>query len=152
MNPRNITIAAGAITTMLGVAALLYPALVMEHVLGFAIDPRATENFVRGEVRAIYGGVFTVMGIYLTLAGLSPHEQRGRILFMGAIFLGAGGGRLLGAIIDGSPGLFGWLTAAIEVGGGLLLIVVSQMAEPPAQRSPLGTTIGSTPPPSATAA
>jgi hypothetical protein len=143
MNPRNLTIAAGAITTMLGVAALLYPALVMEHVLGFAVDPRATENFVRGEVRAIYGGVFTVMGIYLTLAGLSPHEQRGRILFMGAIFLGAGGGRILGAIIDGSPGLFGWLTAAIELIGGLALVAVSQMAEPPAERGAgFGTSTG----------
>lgn len=120
---------------LLGVGALLYPGLVMEKVLGFAVDPRASANFVRGEVRAAYGGIFTVAGIYTVLAAMDPYAQRGRILFVGMLWLGACTGRLFGVAADGSPGLFGWLSAAFELAGGIALVVAAQTAEPPAMPS-----------------
>lgn len=138
MTPRNVTLGIGVLTVVMGVFALFYPEPVMERVLGFAVDPRATENFVRGEVRAAYGGIFTVVGVYTVLAAMSPWAQRGRILFIGTLWLGACAGRLLGAVVDGSPGPFGWLSATFEAALGLALVAVSQMAEPPAARSQLG--------------
>jgi Domain of unknown function (DUF4345) len=140
MNARTITAIVGALTVILGVTALVYPGLIMQKVLGFAVDPGATENFVRGEVRAAYGGMFTVVGVYTVLAAMDPYLHRGRILFLAMLWLGACGGRLFGAVADGSPGLFGWLSAAFELVVGLALVVAAQTAEPPASASYAGGT------------
>jgi hypothetical protein len=131
MNPRTVTAGIGGLTVLLGIGALLQPELVMKHVLGLAVDPGATANFARGEIRAAYGGIFTVVGVFTVLAAMSPYANRGRLLFVGLIWIGACAGRLFGVIADGSPGLFGWLSAGFELALGGALVAVSQMAEPP---------------------
>lgn len=136
MNPRVTTTVIGALMTVMGALALTYPELVMRHVLGFAVDPTYTANFVRGEVRAAYGGIFVVLGIYTVLAAMDPATNRGRILMVGVIWMGACLGRLYGVVVDGTPGMWGWLTAAFEALIGGMLIAVSQMTpEAPASRS-----------------
>ncbi len=127
MNPRVTTSVIGVLTTVMGALALLYPAIVMDRVLGFAVAPAASANFVLGEVRATYGGVFTVLGIYTVLAAMDPATNRGRILMIGLIWIGACLGRLYGVVMDGSPSWWGWLSAAFEAVMGGLLIAVSQM-------------------------
>jgi hypothetical protein len=42
---------------------------------------------------------------------------------------------VFGATVDGSPGLFGWLSAAFELAVGLALVVVSQVASDAAAMS-----------------
>jgi hypothetical protein len=101
--------------------------MVMHRVLGFAIDPTASANLVLGEVRATYGGVFTVMGIYTVLAAMDPATNRSRILMIGLLWIGACLGRLYGVVMDGSPGWWGWVSAAFEAVMGGLLVAVSQM-------------------------
>ncbi len=127
MNPRVTTTVIGVLTTIMGVLALTYPALVMRHVLGFTVDPTYTANFVLGEVRAAYGGVFTVIGIYTVLAAMDPATNRGRILMIGLIWVGACVGRLYGVVVDGTPGAWGWLSAVFEAVMGGMLIAISQM-------------------------
>ena len=127
MNPRLTTTVIGVLTTIMGVLALTYPELVMRHVLGFAVDPAYPANFVRGEVRAAYGGIVTVIGIYTVMAAIDPATNRGRILMIGMIWLGACLGRLYGVVVDGTPGAWGWLSAAFEAVMGGMLIAVSQM-------------------------
>ncbi len=127
MNPRITTGVIGALTTVMGFLALAYPEIVMQQVLGFAVDPHSTANFVRGEVRAAYGGIFTVLGIYTILAAMDPVTNRGRILMIGLLWLGACFGRLYGVVVDGSPGAWGWASAAFEAVIGGMLIATSQM-------------------------
>jgi hypothetical protein len=136
MNPRVTVTVIGVLTVVLGVLALTYPALVMRHVLGFGVEPTFSASFVLGEVRATYGGVFTVLGVYTVLAAMDPATNRSRILMIGLIWLGACLGRLYGVVVDGSPGAWGWLTAMFEAVIGGMLIAVSQMTpEGPAARA-----------------
>src|SRR5262249_6639689 len=99
MNPRVTTGIIGTIILALGLAALVLPEFVMTHVLGFAIDPSHSHNAVLGEVRATYGGLFTVMGIFALLAVGDPVANRGRLLLIGFLWLGAGAGRLVGVYV-----------------------------------------------------
>jgi hypothetical protein len=136
MNPRVTVTVIGVLTVVMGVLALTYPALVMRHVLGFGVDPTYSASFVLGEVRATYGGVFTVLGVYTVLAAMDPANNRSRILMIGVLWIGACVGRLYGVVVDGSPGAWGWLSAIFEAVMGGLLIAVSQMTpERPAART-----------------
>lgn len=126
MNPRITTTVCGLLTLILGVLGLFYPGFVMERVLGFTVSDAYSANFVHGEVRAAYGGLFSVMGVATVLAAMDPVANRARILFVGLLWLGACGGRLFGVFVDGSPGLWGWLSAAFELAIGGTLIAASQ--------------------------
>jgi hypothetical protein len=143
MNPRITTIVIGVLTIVMGVLALMNPALVMRHVLGFAVDPAYTANFVYGEVRAAYGGIFTVLGVYTVLAAMDPATNRGRILMIGLMWLGACLGRLYGVVVDGPPGAWGWVSAGFEAVVGGMLIAVSQMTP----EAPVASRTTYTPPP-----
>ena len=127
---------AGLIILVLGGAALSSPGRVM-GLLGYTFASQATSAATLGEVRATYGGLFVVMGLLTTLAAVNPVANRGRILFVGLLWLGACAGRVFGAWVDGNPGLFGWLSAAFELGVGLALVVVSQtVSDAPAASGP----------------
>src|SRR5438105_2043188 len=95
MNSRIVTIIVGLIILALGFAGLLYPDRVM-GVLGFSILNTSHAAAALGEIRATYGGIFVVMGAYTLLAALDPAANGGRLLFIGAMWLGAGAGRLVG--------------------------------------------------------
>jgi hypothetical protein len=141
MNPRITTTVCGLISLILGVLALFYPEFVMARVLGFAVDESFSANFVHGEVRAAYGGLFSVMGVATVLAAMDPVANRTRILFVGLLWLGACGGRLFGVFVDGSPGLWGWLSAAFELVVGGTLVAAAMGA--PTARTPAATPFGS---------
>jgi len=130
MNPRIVTLVIGIASTIFGIGGLISPAFVMERVVGFAVDPAFSENFVRGEVRAVYGGMFTVVGIATLLAAMDVYAHRARILLIGFLWLGLCGGRLIGAVVEGSPGLFGWFSAAFELVVGGLLVASATPAHP----------------------
>jgi hypothetical protein len=143
MNPRITTSVIGVLTTVMGALALLYPQMVMSQVLGFAVDPAYPTNFVLGEVRAAYGGIFTVIGIYTVLAAMDPVTNRSRILMIGLLWIGACLGRIYGVVVDGSPGWWGWLSAAFEALMGGMLLAISQMTP----EAPAVTRTTYTPPP-----
>lgn len=153
MNPRITTIIVGLITLALGLAGLLYPDRVM-GLVGFAILNTSHSAAVLGEVRATYGGLFVVMGVYTLMAALDPAAHRGRLMFIGLLWLGACAGRLIGTYVDGNPGVPGWVAAAFELIVGGALVVASSLARPEASHatpqpapSPLGSARGTTPSP-----
>jgi drug/metabolite transporter superfamily protein YnfA len=121
MNPRGVAGIAGTIILALGLAGLLYPDRVM-GLLGFAVLNPSSAAAALGEIRAIYGGLFVVMGVYTLLAVVDPFAHRARLRFVGLLWLGAVAGRLVGVSIDGSPGMPGWLSLGFElvIGGALL--------------------------------
>jgi drug/metabolite transporter superfamily protein YnfA len=129
MNPRVVAIVTGVITTVLGLTGLLYPDRVM-GLLGFAILNTANSAAVMGEVRATYGGLFVVLGVYTLLASMEPSAHRSRLMFIGLLWLGACAGRLLGVDLNGNPGLPGWLAVAFELIIGGALVAASLTARP----------------------
>ena len=131
MNPRVVAVVAGVITTVLGLAGLLYPDRVM-GVLGYAILNTANSAAVMGEVRATYGGLFVVLGGYTLLTAMDPAAHRSRLMFIGLLWLGVCAGRLLGANVNGNPGLPGWGAAAFELIIGGSLVAASLIARPTA--------------------
>jgi hypothetical protein len=133
MNARIVTILVGLIILALGLLGLLDPEFAMKHILGVAVDPSRSANAVYGEVRATYGGLFVVMGVYTLLAALDPVAHRARLLFIGLLWLGACAGRLMGAYIDGNPGLPGWAGVAFELfmGGALVAAALLKPATAP---------------------
>lgn len=129
MNPRVVTALIGTIILVLGLAGLFYPERVM-GVLGFALASPAHAAITYGEVRATYGGIFVVMGVYTLLAAFEPGRHRARLLLIGLLWLGAFAGRLLGTFTDGSPGFLGWLAVAFELVMGGALVLAAQTADP----------------------
>jgi hypothetical protein len=140
MNHRLMTAGLGLLITLLGIAGLVAPDRVMAF-LGFTILNASKAAAVLGEIRATYGGLFTVMGLYTLQAAFNPGVHRSRLTFIGLLWLGAAAGRLVGVWLDGSPGLFGWLTLAFEVavGGGLTAVALSA-TPPPVAEAPAGET------------
>lgn len=130
MNLRAVAATIGALTAVLGVLALLKPQLVMTRLVGFAVEPSFSENFVRGEVRAVYGGLFTVLGVLTLLSAMNLAMHRSRVFLIGLLWLGACASRLVGATVDGSPGLLGWLFVAVELLAGGTLVAISMIAPP----------------------
>lgn len=129
MNPRLCTAAAGIVILLFGLAGLLAPQRVM-GVLGFVTLNASAAAATLGEVRAVYGGLFTVMGAYALFAALNPGVRRESILLLALLWLGAAAGRIFGVSVDGNPGLFGWLALAVEVaiGGALVAAATSARA------------------------
>jgi hypothetical protein len=127
MNARVVIGVVGAITVLLGLCGLFRPEWVM-NLVGYAVASNSPATLVRGEIRAVYGGLMIAVGIFTLLAAPAPRANQGRLLLLALLWLGAAGGRLFGAFVDGSPGLFGWLFAVFELGLGGALLYSSQFA------------------------
>ena len=120
MNGRVVTAAIGVLTVALGLAGLIYPLHVMDWV-GFS--PLMTKpNAGTVEARAVYGGLFLVLGVFTLWAATSPRRHRSELLLIGCLWLGLFGGRMVGVSIDGSPGLLNTLGALFELVVGCLLL------------------------------
>jgi hypothetical protein len=125
--PATVVLVVGIITILLGLGGLFRPEWVMNFV-GFAVASDAPATLVRGEIRAVYGGLMLAAGIFTVLAAPAPFANKGRLLLLATLWLSAGAGRLFGAFVDGNPGLFGWLFLVLELGGGGALLYASVLA------------------------
>ena len=131
MNVRLWVASLGAITLVLGLAGIMRPQVVI-GLLGFVMVDSAHTAFTLGEVRAVYGGVFAMMGVVALWAAIDPFRYRDRIFAVGLIWIGACAARLFGASVDGSPGAIGWASAVFEGSVGIALAVAAWLAETPA--------------------
>jgi drug/metabolite transporter superfamily protein YnfA len=145
MNPRMTAAVVGVVTVVLGLVGLLYPAQVM-GLLGFTIVNASQSAAALGEVRATYGGLFVVLGVYTLLAAMRSTVARASPMLIGLLWLGMCAGRLLGASIDGNPGLFGWVYAAIELLMGGSLVASALLAAAEAAPNPMPAASQSVPP------
>lgn len=135
MNPRVATAGVGALMLLLGLAGLFYPDRVM-GMLGFAVMNPSSAAAVLGEMRATYGGLFVVAGAWVLWAAMDPAANRGLILFVGLLWLGASGGRLFGIFVDGNPGILGWLSVVFELLVGGTMVLAARLAAAAAPSSP----------------
>ena len=91
---------------------------------GFSVADPSSAAYLFGEVRAVYGGLFAVIGVFTLLSAIDPVASRSRLVLLAWCWLGPGGGRLLGVFLDGDPGLQGWLFITHELAIGALLLYV----------------------------
>jgi hypothetical protein len=136
MNPRITIGIVGAVTLLLGLFGLFYPERAMALV-GFSYVNASNSAATLGEVRAVYGGMILVAGIYTLLSAADPWANQGRLVFLGLLWLGAFGGRLVGVFVDGNPGVFGWLSLLLELVLGAALILAAQSAQSRALPEPV---------------
>jgi len=121
MNPRVVAGTLGAITTVLGLVALASPERTMAFV-GFAPLTPTQPVLALCETRAVYGGLFTVLGVFTLWGAIDPPGKRSALLMASMLWLGLCGGRAIGISIDGSPGLAGWFGLVWEAVFGLGLL------------------------------
>ena len=110
---------------------------------GFSVADPSNAAYLFGEVRAVYGGLLAVLGVFTLLSAIDPVASRSRLVLLAWCWLGPGGGRLLGVFLDGDPGLQGWLFITHELAiGALLLYVVRGLpagGAPSGRQSPAST-------------
>ena len=121
MNPRVVAGVLGAITLLMGIGGLLSPATSLSFV-GFAPLIPTEPALAYGEARAVYGGLFAVLGAFTLWGAIDPPGKRAALLMAGLLWLGLCAGRLISVSIDGNPGLFGWIAVVWEGTFGALLV------------------------------
>jgi hypothetical protein len=138
MNARLVTAIVGTLTALFGLFSLFYPAVVMA-LANFQAVSTSMEAAALGEVRGIYGGTFTVLGVWTLRCSTNPTLHRGTIFMLALIWLAIFSGRMVGVVVDGNPGLLTWGGATLELlaGGSLLAAALSEPRVDPAQGPPL---------------
>lgn len=133
MNGRIVGGLVGLGILAFGLMGLFYPVQTLSFA-GFSPASESMRAQAYGETRAIYGGTFTVMGVWTIFAASNPIIHRRLMLMVALVFYGILTGRMLGVSIDGNPGLFGWIGAALEVLTGSLLLAATYLhrQDPPA--------------------
>jgi hypothetical protein len=121
MTPRIVAGTLGAITLLMGLYGVVSPANVLD-VVGFAPQNPTEPALAYGEARAVYGGLFTVLGAFTLWGAIDPPGKRAALLMAGLLWLGLFFGRAIGASIDGNPGPIGWLGLAWEAAFGTALV------------------------------
>ena len=121
MNPRIVAGVLGALTFRMGLGGLTSPDRVMALV-GFMPSTDANRLLALGETRALYGGLFAVLGAFTLWGAIDPAGKRSALLMAGLLWTGLFVGRVLGMTIDGNPGIFGWVFAVWEAAFGMALV------------------------------
>lgn len=102
----------------MGVVALLRP----DQVVALFGTTELTRDG-RNEVRAVYGGFGIAVAFLLLSTLFFPVLRPGVLVTVGVALLGMAAGRMISALVDGSPGLHPWLFCAVELvlSGALIL-------------------------------
>ena len=121
MSPRVVAGALGAMTLLMGLYGLASPAGVLDFV-GFSPSIPTEPALAFGEARAVYGGLFTVLGAFTLWGAIDPPGKRSALLMAGLLWLGLCAGRVLSVSIDGNPGIMGWVFVLWEGAFGTALV------------------------------
>jgi hypothetical protein len=121
MNPRVVAGALGALTLLMGLYGLAYPAGVLDFV-GFQPAVPTEPALAYGEARAVYGGLFAVLGGFTLWGAIDPPGKRAALLMAGLLWVGLCAGRSLSIFIDGNPGIMGWIGVIGEAAFGFGLV------------------------------
>lgn len=75
------------------------------------------------EIRAIFGGLFIALGVAPFIFGLSGEKAQTAFLVLGIGYLGIALTRIISIVIDKSTASSNWISLAIEVVFGVLLVL-----------------------------
>ena len=102
-----------------GLACLVSPSLVAEQT-GMVL----TTGVASTEVRAMYGGLQTAIGLLALLGILRPGMQAAVLIALGFLFVGLASGRMLGILVDPEPGIYNIGAFAFEALFGVLAVML----------------------------
>ena len=106
----------GAVTLLLGLLGLFRPEWTM-NFLGYAVASNAPATFVRGEVRAVYGGLMVTRRSSTARRAGAAGQQEGAAA--GDALVGRWRRPPVRCVRRRQPGPFGWLSVALVLGGGV---------------------------------
>jgi hypothetical protein len=106
---------------IMGAVALYRP----ERIVGYVGTSSLTRDG-RNEVRAVYGGFGIAVAAILVASGELPALRPGIAVAVAVSVAGMAAGRVVSAVIDGSPGPYPWLFCAGEI-----ILTVSLLASIP---------------------
>src|SRR5262249_56618405 len=86
MNGRAVIAVVGVLTVFLGVYGLVRPDGVLAWVGLDLLNTNRRAGLV--EARAVYGGLFLVLGVFTLWAAISPRRHRGELLLIACLWLG----------------------------------------------------------------
>ena len=92
-----------------GLACLASPAIVAN-----ATGMQLATGTASVEVRAMYGGLQTALGLLALLAVVREPLRSPALLFLGVLFFGLASGRLIGIAVDPEPGSSNFIAAGYE--------------------------------------
>lgn len=127
MNGRAVTAIIGVITLFLGGYGISQPREVLQWV---GLD-LLTTNPQAGlaEARAVYGGLFLVLGIFTLWAATSPRRHHAVLVLIGCLWLGLFAGRMTSVTIEGNAGLLNTIAAVFEAIIGALLLAAPYLVD-----------------------
>ena len=103
---------------MMGLVALSRP----EQVLALFGTASLTRDG-RNEVRAVYGGFGVSVAVLLLSTLWLPGLRPGVLVAVAVALAGMAGGRLVSAVVDGSPGRTPWILVGVEIGLAAALVI-----------------------------
>ena len=102
-----------------GLLCLVWPSVVADQT-GMAL----TTGVASAEVRAMYGGLQTAIGLLALLALLRPGTQAAVLLSLGFLFVGLASGRAIGILAVPDAGAYNTAAAVFEALFGILAFVL----------------------------
>ena len=102
-----------------GLACLASPALVAD-LTGMEL----ATGVASVEVRAMYGGLQTAVGLLALLGAWRPGMQAAVLLALVFLFFGLASGRILGIVVDPDPGVYNFGAVAFEATFGVVAMVL----------------------------
>jgi hypothetical protein len=99
----------GLLFTGYGLACLASPGIVAD-----ATGMQLATGTATVEVRAMYGGLQTALGLLALLAVVREPLRAPALLFLGVLFFGLVSGRLIGIAVDPEPGSYNFIAAGYE--------------------------------------
>lgn len=118
-----------ALFIVYGLMCLASPSIVADQT-----GMQLATGVASAEVRAMYGGLQTAVGLLALLGLMRPALQPGVLLALVFVFFGLASGRMVGILVDPDPGTYNFAAFAFEsVFGMLSLMLLSKSATEPAQ-------------------
>jgi hypothetical protein len=102
-----------------GLACLASPVLVAD-LAGMAL----TTGVATAEVRAMYGGLQTAIGLLALLGILRPAIQPAVLLALGFLFIGLASGRAIGILVEPDAGAYNTSALVFEAAFGALAVLL----------------------------
>ena len=109
--------------------------LVSPEVVASQTGMQLATGVASTEVRAMYGGLQTAVGLLALLGMLRYGLQPAVLLALVFVFFGLASGRLLGIVVESNPGSYNFAAAGFEALFGVLAVTLLSRSSAPSTQA-----------------